>query len=192
MRIVYLAAILMMAVSQAAPTVVLPEESIQAALYVARPGDLIVVENGTYHEHLKIDKPVTLEGKGRPVLDATASGSAVTLISDGVILRGFKIINSGGFPRSDPHAAGIRVLSSNNTIFDNLVVNNFVGIRVDEGCNNSICENVVSGNLEWGIILENASNNTIFENHFQDNYQGDVRDNGRNRWEGNSFGSYDS
>jgi nitrous oxidase accessory protein len=191
MKIVYLAVIMVLSASlvQAATFIVLPKESIQGAIFAARSGDLIVVKNGTYYEHLKIDKPITLEGDGRPVLDATSSGSAVTLTSGGAVLRGFKIVNAGGYPVMDPHAAGIRVLSSNNTIADNFVVNNFVGIRVEKGSNNSIYGNVVSGNLEWGIVLEGVSGNTIFDNRLQDNYRGDVRDAGQNRWEGNSLGN---
>lgn len=191
MKIIYLAVIMVLSASlvQAATFIVLPKESIQGAIYAARSGDLVLVKNGTYFEHLKIDKPITLEGEGRPVLDATASGSAVTMTSDGVVLRGFKIVNSGGFLLEDPHAAGIRVLSSNNTIADNLVVNNFVGIRVEKGCNNSIYGNVISGNLEWGIILEHVSGNSIFDNLLRDNYRGDARDDGQNRWVGNSFGN---
>ncbi len=72
-----------------------PNGSIQAAIFTAQPGDVIVVSRGIYSEHLKVDKPITLRGLGMPLLDATASGSAITLQADGITVEGFRIINAG-------------------------------------------------------------------------------------------------
>jgi nitrous oxidase accessory protein len=47
---------------------------------------------GKYYEHLQVNKAVNLTGQGMPVLDATASGSAITLKADGITVRGFKIV----------------------------------------------------------------------------------------------------
>lgn len=59
-------------------------DSIQGAISAAHPGDTILVEKGIYYEHLQVSKPIALNGIGFPVLDATASGSAVTISADGI------------------------------------------------------------------------------------------------------------
>jgi len=62
-------------------------DSIQGAISAAHPCDTILVEKGTYYEHLQASKPIVLKGIGFPVLDATASGSACTISADGVIFE---------------------------------------------------------------------------------------------------------
>jgi nitrous oxidase accessory protein len=79
---------------QGATITVGPGDSIQAAIFSAHVGDLILVQEGRYYEHLKVDKPLTLQGQGMPLFDATASGSAITLKASGITIAGFKILNA--------------------------------------------------------------------------------------------------
>ncbi|MFB3763888.1 MAG: nitrous oxide reductase family maturation protein NosD [Methanotrichaceae archaeon] len=173
-----------------------PGDSIQSAIYAAHSGDIIEVGRGTYYDHLKVDKPITLRGIGMPVLDATASGSGVTITADGVQLEGFRIINSGsmlgGMPasmREEPEA-GIKVLSKNNIIRDNNVSNNFNGVYLSHSDNNTIFNNMVKDNLGFGIRLEGCKNNTIYANSFVDNYRQNVCDDGSDHWDNGSIGNY--
>jgi len=96
-----------------------------------------------------------------PVLDATANGSAVTLLADGITVEGFKIVNAGSWPSESPAEAGIKVLSDGNRITKNDVSNNFNGILLAGVKNNSILDNTVCRNLGYGIRLEKAIGNTI-------------------------------
>lgn len=54
----------------AATDVVSPGESIQAAVDAADPGDVVVVEAGTYEETVRIEKDLTLRGEGKPTIKA--------------------------------------------------------------------------------------------------------------------------
>lgn len=187
---------LFIALSQGAILSVGPGDSIQAAIYAAHPGDIIEVKGGTYYDHLKVDKSITLKGIGMPVLDATASGSAVTIIADGVRLEGFRIINSGIMQSSmsgsvrEEIEAGIKALSKNNIINGNNVSNNFNGVYLSHSINNTIFENVVKDNLGFGIRLEGSRNNTIYANSFADNYEQNAYDDGSNQWDNGSIGNY--
>ena len=58
---------------------VTPGQSIQAAINRANPGDTVFVQSGVYRESLNITRPIILEGKGHPLLDGSAIGSAITL-----------------------------------------------------------------------------------------------------------------
>jgi len=93
---------------------------IQEAINNASVGDTIIVHSGVYYENVYVNKSVTLKGIGYPVVDANGSGSAITLNADGITLEGFNATNSG----SMWECAGIRVISSNNTITGNNVCNN--------------------------------------------------------------------
>ncbi len=168
---------------QAATLSLGPGDSIQAAVAIAKPGDVIEVESGTYYEHIKVDKPLILRGLEMPVLDATASGSAIILKADGITIRGFRIINSGSWPKDDPTAAGIVVLSEDNRIIGNDVSNNFNGLLI-MGSNNTVMGNRVSQNLGYGIRIEGAKNCTIQKNRLEMNGQ-NTFDDGANIWEGN-------
>jgi nitrous oxidase accessory protein len=122
-------------------------DSIQAAIYIAKPGDIIEVYSGVYYEHVNINKQLTLRGVGIPVLDATASGSAITLSADGVILEGFRTINSGQWPGEGAKEAGIKIISRNNTVMNNNASNNSNGIFIVGGGNNTITRNTANNNL---------------------------------------------
>ncbi|HSD57781.1 MAG TPA: NosD domain-containing protein [Methanotrichaceae archaeon] len=175
---------------QAATLSVGPGDSIQAAVATAKPGDIIEVESGTYYEHIKVDKPLILRGLEMPVLDATASGSAIVLEADGITVVGFRIINAGSWPKVDSKSAGIVVLSDGNRITGNDVSNNFNGLLV-LGSNNTIVGNRVARNLGFGIRLVGAENNTIQENRLEENGQ-NAYDDGANLWEGNYYSDFNA
>lgn len=182
--------------ANAATVSVYPGSSIQAAIYTARAGDIIEVHSGVYYEHVNVNKQITLKGINMPILDATASGSAITLKTDGIILQGFRTINSGQWPGDGSKEAGIKVLSNNNIIENNNASNNSNGIFIIGGNNNTITGNNASNNLGYGIMLSNSVENIIFKNNFIRNYKQNAYDNGTNRWDvggvGNYYGNFSS
>ena len=168
-----------------------PDDSIQAAIFIARTGDVVLVSEGTYYEHVRVDKSIILRGQMMPVLDATASGSAITLLADGITVEGFKIVNAGSWPSESPAEAGIKVLSEGNRIIKNDVSNNFNGILLVGVKNNSILDNTVCRNLGYGIRLEKAIGNTISNNSLERNSL-DAVDDGLNFWDKNFYSELDN
>ena len=149
---------------------------IQEAINNASVGDTIIVHSGVYYENVYVNKSVTLKGIGQPVVDANGSGSAITLNADGITLEGLNATNSGRW-----EGAGIRVISSNNTITGNNVSNNkYGGIYLYNSSNNNTItgntfvndslrvddpyQNTVEGNIVNGkplVYLEDASDYTV-------------------------------
>ncbi|NAT10009.1 hypothetical protein C4E22_00370 [ANME-1 cluster archaeon AG-394-G06] len=142
---------------------------IQEAINNASMGDTIIVHSGVYHEHVYVNKSITLKGIDYPVVDVNGSGSAITLNADGITFEGFNATNSG----SMWNGAGIRVISGNNTITGNNVRNNSDGISVDSSSNNSITGNNLYNN-EYSISLSDSINNTITGNNVSNNKYGGI------------------
>jgi len=167
--------------------------SIKAAVFAASPGDVVEVQSGRYYDHLKIEKQIELRGvdsgKGMPILDATGSGSPITISTDGVVVDGLRLLNGG------PDSAGILVLSNECVIRDNDASNNYIGIHM-VGCKNCTVQgNVASSNLEYGLRMDGCSGNLVFDNEMMNNFLGNVFDDGTNYWDngtvGNRYGDFD-
>jgi uncharacterized repeat protein (TIGR01451 family) len=133
-------------------------ESIQAAIDAASPGDTIVVHSGIYYENVDVNKQLTLRGIGSPIVDASGSGSVITLSADGCTLEGFVATNSGDLD------AGIDVTSNDNIIEGNALNGNSYGVRLDLSSNNTISSNSAINNTYNGFRLWSASGNIILEN----------------------------
>jgi nitrous oxidase accessory protein len=82
--------------------------TIKAAIADAAPGDVIRVHEGFYQEgNLKIEKAITLEGVGFPVLDGGNKDEVMTVTASDVLIRGFEIRSSGKSSLED--MAGIKI-----------------------------------------------------------------------------------
>lgn len=142
----------------------------------ATTGDIIIVESGTYHENVIVDKQLILRGVdtgfGRPVIDANYLGSPVTLSADGITLEGFEVRHSGEVLGS--FDCGIKVWFSNgNVVRNNTIRNNFDGILNWNSNNSTITSNTVINNHHFGITSCVGSSNNITGNTVSNNdYEG--------------------
>ncbi|MFQ6120910.1 MAG: nitrous oxide reductase family maturation protein NosD, partial [Methanosarcinales archaeon] len=126
------------------------------------------MHSGTYKENVKVNKKLILRGidtgAGKPVVDASGSGSAITLSADGVTLEGFEATNSSSWIE-----AGIKVTSNDNVLKNNNAENNWNGISLDSSSNNTLSNNSASSNDWNGISLDSSSNNTLSNNSASSN-----------------------
>ncbi len=160
--------VLLIIESTASTQQVLPGESLQEAINVAKPGDIIEVASGAYSGPISVTKRLILKGidtgRGKPVIDAGGKGSAITLLVDGTVLDGFLVRNSGGSELE----AGIKVSSKNMTVRNNAVINNNIGMRLQFSSDSIIANNEFSNN-DRGIFLFGSRGNTVRENSLEDN-----------------------
>lgn len=88
-------------VALASSAVLLPGASaaertdLQSLIDAAAPGATLEVDAGTYDGGIVIDKPLTLRGRGDPVIDAGEKGDVVKVLSSDVTIEGFVIRASG-------------------------------------------------------------------------------------------------
>lgn len=140
--------------------------TIQEAVNNANEGDTVFVENGTYYEHVTVNKALSVRGSGSE--STTISGSqldsAVEIGANNVDFGGFTVC-SGDF--------GLKVYSHNNNIHDNSIVENgFIGIYLYLSSGNTFTSNNVSRN-GYGVSLVHSGGNTfkhnaIFDNEWQE------------------------
>ena len=173
-----------------------PYKCIQDAVNSTKPGSSIYVFNGTYHEHLQINKTITLigEDKNNTIIDGNGIGSVIFVRSNWTNITGFTIQNCSEL--TDFYYAGIvlsrssnnsiyknniiknkgesiylRINSSYNKIFSNNICNNKEGIRLNAYCSyNEIFQNNISNIYHYGIVLSYWCNfNNISRNHILGN-----------------------
>ncbi|UCD13762.1 MAG: right-handed parallel beta-helix repeat-containing protein, partial [Thermoplasmatales archaeon] len=141
---------------------------IQDAIDNASDGDTIFVYNGTYNEILILNKSINLIGasKDKTVIGWQKIGKArqknvICVYVDKCTIKGFKIVGAGVY--SD--FIGINVNTSYNTISDNIILSNNMGVNIGEGSkNNNVYRNNISNNL-YGVALHHSNNNNISKNN---------------------------
>jgi parallel beta-helix repeat protein len=133
--------------------------TIQGAINAADPGDTILVQHGTYYEHLTIDKSLTITGEDRDItiIDGSLNGTAVRIDADNVQIKEFTIRN--GYE-------GIYILNSDgNTVSQsNITLNVFEGLVIENSANNLITSNLISFNGWDGVYMFSARNTTLQSN----------------------------
>lgn len=187
----------LLALPSHAATVAVTPGDLTAALAAASPGDTLALAPGTHAGGIVIDKPVTVDGGGKAVVDGGGGGSVLRVTAPDVTLRGLVIRGSG----RDLHGmdSGVfldrgadRAVVEGNRIEGNLFGvyvygpegaavrgNTILGRRDDRMSErgngvslwNSPGSRVESNDIRWGRdgIFTNASRNNVFAgNRFRD------------------------
>jgi len=159
-------------------------KTIQGAINNASSGATIFVRKGTYHEHVVINKTITLVGEDSDltIIDGNKTNNVVFVRAKNVIIKNFTVTQSGMYPYSGilmDHSMGciisnnkiinnyegINVLySSSNVICGNTLLNNYDGIYLYPLGNNVISGNTVVSNKYYGMLFYSSSNNVISGN----------------------------
>lgn len=72
-----------------------PGQSVAQAVAQAQAGDTIIIERGLYQEHLRVDKPLTLLGRDRPMLSGGNRGDVIRVTAPDVRIEGLLVASSG-------------------------------------------------------------------------------------------------
>lgn len=127
-------------------------------------GHTIFISSGTYNESVWVNKTLTLIGENRDttIIDGNGASHAVLITATWVNITGFTVING---------INGIDIdSSSNNSITNNnLSSNNNFGLDISFSPDNTIISNNLSSNGWAGIGLWDSSNNIIQWNNMSFN-----------------------
>lgn len=120
-----------------------PYKTIKQALKASKVGDTVLVYKGIYKEgNLRIDKKIVFLGKDFPVLDGQKKVEVLSIHADSVVVKGFKVINSGFAALEDP--CGIKVYNKSFVLIEgNQLDDNFFGIYIQNGRNCVVKNNII-------------------------------------------------
>jgi len=148
-------------------TILVPHNytTIQEAINAAKEGDTIIVRNGTYYEHLVVNKALTLVGETKhdTIIDGDGTGIVVCVTADDVALNDFTIQNG--------ELGLLFRYSTTGILTENIVSNNSYGLYLWGSSDNILTGNIVSDNWD-AIYLYISHNNTFNGNTVSNNWDG--------------------
>jgi len=145
--------------------------TIQEGVDNSTNGDTIYIYNGTYYEHIIVNKTVSIIGEhaNTTIIDGSNTGDIIYIQNNNVNISYLTIRNAGNPPLSH---SGIIINSDNNMISNNIIKNNPIyGINIVSSSHNTITNNKISNNGE-GIRLYYAISNNIYQNIISNNQYG--------------------
>src|SRR4030042_6426914 len=159
--------------ARGASTIIVPDDysTIQGAINGASDGDTVFVRAGTYHEHVIVNKTVSLVGEdvSTTIIDGGDTGHVVYVVRNNVNITGFTVRNSGRTHMPDLEA-GICLNGTTGCIIseNHLVDNGCSGISLLYSQYNKIVGNSVN-HTEWGAIHMMGSSHNIISGNTIDN-----------------------
>jgi len=168
------------AFAQSSATVVVspdgPVRSIAEAVRLAPAGARVVVRAGTYREHgIAIDRRLTLEGDGRPVVEALDAASLIHVTADDVTIRGLVLANIP--PSHVDDRAAVTLEHVRRTVISDLEIRNApYGVLATDASDGLIVRNTIRGGkrapLGNGIHLWSSRRMTVADNVVIDHRDG--------------------
>ncbi|MDH5765491.1 MAG: nitrous oxide reductase family maturation protein NosD [Gammaproteobacteria bacterium] len=149
--------------------------NLQKIIDEAKKGDVIVLEPGVYKGAVIIEKPITIDGQGKAVIDAGGKGSVVYLDTDGAVIRNLHLTNSGS--SHNDIDSGIQVRGNFNVIKDNIIDNCLFGVDLQQSEFNVVRRNEISSKpVDLGMRGDAIRLWYSFGNKITHNYIHDSRD----------------
>ena len=145
---------------------------LQPLIDEAEEGANLLIEPGRYAGPVLIDKPLTLDGQGKVIIDAGGKGSVIVVDTDGAVVRNLHLTNSG--ESHNDIDAGVQVRGNFNVISDNVIDNCLFGVDLQQSENNIVRRNRISSKpFELGtrgdaIRLWYSFHNKVVENIISD------------------------
>jgi len=146
--------------------------AIQDAINETRDGGYLYVYAGEYHEHLTVNKSVTLRGENssNTTLHGDGQGSVVTIDALAINISHFTIMASG----THTDDAGV----NNNQGFDfctidrTIMKENHHGISLSWCDSSIITNNLIFNNSGCGIVINNSTYSRVYYNQIVNNSKG--------------------
>ena len=104
--------------------------AVSAAIAKAADGDILRLRPGTYHESLVLDRPLTIDGGGKAVLEGTGAGSVITVTGPDVVVQGLTIQGSGSSHQTIDSGVQLTKTADRTVVRDNILLGNLYGVDI--------------------------------------------------------------
>ncbi len=152
--------IVLLSAAGAAPVRAAPPLQLYVAL--TPPGGVLRPEPGVYAGPVVIDKPMTIDGRGKVTVDGGGEGTVLTIAADDVVVRGLHLTRSGS--SHDKVDAAILVTANDAMIENNQMDAVLFGIHLRHAEGAVIRGNVISS-LDRDISLRGDGLRLWYSNH---------------------------
>ncbi|MCP3668279.1 MAG: nitrous oxide reductase family maturation protein NosD [Gammaproteobacteria bacterium] len=133
-------------------------------------GGVLKLPPGVYGGPVVINKKITLDGQGEVTIDGEGEGTVVTLMADGIVLKGLHITNSG--ESHNQVDSGIHIKANNTRVENNVLDNVLFGIHIQQARGSIVRGNQVTSKPNEpslrgeGLRMWYSQENLIEENEF--------------------------
>lgn len=138
--------------SQGAEITVKPGESISAAVALAHAGDTVKVGRGYYHDHILIDKPLSLQGIGRPTISGDGDGDVIRITARNVTVDGFIICDSGSDLTAQNAGVYIQPGADGAVVSHNDLTYDLFGLWIESAKNVVVSNNLITGKRDFASV----------------------------------------
>jgi nitrous oxidase accessory protein len=150
-----------------------PGQNLQHAVDAAAPGDTVVLAPGLHNGNLRIAKPLTLRGDGRPTLSGAMRGDVIRVTSPDVVIEGLIVRDSGDDLKGQNAGIYIQPGAHRAVIRRCDLVYNLFGLWIEKADDVRVEGNLITGKRDYavssqrgnGIQLYNTTGARIERNH---------------------------
>lgn len=141
---------------------------LQLYIEITPDGGVLTLPPGRYAGPAVIRRQIKIDGGGKVEIDGGGEGSVISVLADGVEIRGLRIINSGSAHNSED--AGILIEADQTLVENNVLEQVLFGIHLKKANDNIIRGNTISS-LDREISLRGDgirmwySNGNLLENN---------------------------
>ncbi len=159
-------------------TVVVGDDAatIQDAIELAPNESTVVVPEGTYEEHVEVDRPITLAGDGDATIQGDETGTVVSVTADEAAVTDLRVTGVGNTTRPEDRETTAADEGSED-VLEMAYGQGDAGVEID-GANETLVENVTVETPANGVLLRDSPdtvvrNTTVYgSDNWNDGYMG--------------------
>ncbi|MCK0140587.1 nitrous oxide reductase family maturation protein NosD [Aliiroseovarius sp. F47248L] len=165
------------------------------AIAGAAPGDVLILAPGRHAGPVVLDKTITLDGRGKAVIDAGGTGSVITVTGPDIVVRGLELIGSGSSHETIDSGVQLTKTARRAIVEDNRILGNLYGVDIHGARDSIVQRNVIEGRQDRhmnargnGVYVWNAAGAQVLNNDVRYGRDGIfVNTSKKNLFKGNLF-----